>query len=515
MRTILLVSFFLWGKLSFAQQYFTDTTTNGSYGSLYAGLALKNDSIFYMLGIYDGYDPSLRVQLLVSKRKNQQIINQWVRGGADRYYLVRDIKQYGEILYITGTIPINSPFPSQPFYNAYLLIVNTNGDSLLYKEFDSGLSDVTFSSQSIVKVGDEIWMAISSRRISSNSVIDRKVCLLRLDSLGNEKARYIYGNPAPGLFQTPGYLQVNANNEIVVGADNCEGCSSSGVPIWQSWIFSVDTSGQILQQYYTPIGKNIASPFKISTTPDGGAVFSAVKIHNYPQPNGTTNYLYQGSVTKLNSQLQLEWDSIYGIESLSTNLAHVVPDLSGGYVAVGTHSDSMNPRVGWMTKLNAQGEMLWQRFFLPFPSLQDYQWGYLEHVAVTERGNIVAAGRGENHTSALDHAQYAWIIKTDSMGCLVPGCALSLGELTTAPVYLRVYPNPATDVLNVLLKADQPLPGAVFKLTDMLGRTRHSWKAGPEDIQYQISLTDFEQGMYVLQLWRNGQLLGWEKVIKN
>ncbi|MFN3529239.1 MAG: T9SS type A sorting domain-containing protein [Bacteroidia bacterium] len=331
--------------------------------------------------------------------------------------------------------------------------------------------------------------------------------------MGNEKARYIYGNQTTGLRQVPGYLQVNANNEIVVGADNCQGCGGNTVPVWQSWIFNVDTSGQISNEYFTPIGKNIASPFKVTQTPDGGTVFSAVKIHNYPQPNGSINYRYQGSVTKLNSQLELEWDSIYGIESLSTNLAHVVPDRSGGYVAVGTHSNPNHPRVGWMTKLNAQGEMQWQRFFLPFPSLQDPQWGYLEHVAVTEFGNIVAAGKGQNLTGALDHAQYAWIIKTDSMGCLVPGCAVSLRELTTEPVYLKAWPNPVSEVLNVLVKSEQPLHGTQFKLIDMVGRTQRQWEGSYEELQYQIAVRDLPAGLYVLQLVKGGQLLAREKVV--
>lgn len=514
MRILLFMFFFLLGKIGFGQQYFSDTTTNASYGSLYAGLALENDSTFYTLGIYDGYDPSLKVQLMISKHYNNQVFNRWVRGRADRYYFMRDIKKYGELLYIAGTIPVNSPFPNQPFYNAYMLIMNANGDSILYKEFDSGLPDVTFSSEGIIKLGSEIWLAISWRRVTSNSVLDRKVCLLRLDSLGNEKARFIYGSTATGFSQTVGSIDVNANNEIVVGAGQCQGCLGNGIPINQSWIFVVDTSGQIIRQYFTPQAKNRGGPYKVTSTADGGVVFSATKVHVYPQPGGFNSYRYQGSVIKLNAQFQLEWDTIYGRETPSTALMRTVPDNTGGYIAVGTQFDSINPTVGWMTKLNAQGEMQWQRFFLPFPSLQDHQWGYLEHVAVTELGNIVAAGRGENHTSSLDHAQYAWIIKTDSMGCLVPGCAVSLRELTTQPVYLKAYPNPVSEVLNVLVKSEQPLYGAQFKLIDMVGRIQRQWEGSYEELQYQIAVHDLPAGMYFLQLIKDGQLLASEKIIK-
>jgi hypothetical protein len=437
-----------------------------------------------------------------------------VRGRSDRYYFMRDIKQYGDSLFISGNIPGVSPFPTQPIYNSYLLILNSNGDSVLYKEFDSGIPDVTFAAQGIIKLGNEIWLAVSRRRVNSNTVLDRKVCLLRLDSLGNEKARYIYGSTAPGLSQTVGSIDVNDNNEIVVGAGQCQGCSGNGIPINQSWIFVVDTSGQIIRQYFTPQAKNRGGPYKVTSTSDGGVVFSATKLHVYPQPGGFNSYRYQGSVIKLNAQFQLEWDTIYGRETPITVLYRAVPDQSGGYVAVGAQIDSNDHTYGWMTKLNAQGEMIWQRFFLPFPSVQEIQYGHLEHVEVTELGNIVAAGRGENLNGALDYAQYAWLMKTDSMGCLVPGCAVSLRELTTEPVYLKAWPNPVSEVLNLLVKSEKPLHGAQFKLIDMIGRTQRQWEGSYEELQYQIAVQDLPAGMYFLQLIKDGQLLASEKIIK-
>lgn len=49
----------------------------------------------------------------------------------------------------------------QPVYNAYLLLLHTNGDSPLYDEFDSGLADVAFLGRSVLKLKNEIWLAAS------------------------------------------------------------------------------------------------------------------------------------------------------------------------------------------------------------------------------------------------------------------------------------------------------------------------------------------------------------------
>jgi len=514
MRILLFFSLFLFSKLTFAQYYFTDTTTHGTVASLYAGMVVEDDSTFYMLGLFPEINSNLNVRILVTKRRNQLLVNQWIRGVPDKYYYMGDIKKYGDSLFIIGSIHGVSPFPTQPIYNTYFLILNTNGDSLMYKEFDSGLPDVTISGQGIVKMGNEIWLAVSRRKVSSNTVLDRKVCLIRLDSIGNEKARYVYGNTTLNYSQNVRGIDVNDDNEIIVSAGDCQGCLRNGIAMNQAWIFAVDTSGQIIRQYFSNPSKNLGLPFKTSKTLDGGWVFSTLNIYTYPRPNGFNTYRSQGYVSKLNAQFQLEWDSIYGRETSTTVLVRTVPDNTGGYIAVGAHIDSSHSTLGWMTKFNGHGEMQWQRFFMPFPSLQEIQIGHLQYVAVTDQGNIVAAGRGENFNSSLDHAQYAWLIKTDSMGCLVPGCAVSLRELTTEPVYLKAWPNPVSEVLNVLVKSEKPLYGAQFKLTDMIGRIQRQWEGGYEELQYQIGVQDLSAGMYFLQLIKDGQLLASEKIIK-
>lgn len=513
MRIVLIFVFVFVRLVCTGQHLFTDTSTHNSISSVYNALLLENDSTFYLGAMHVLTSNGITPIASLVKRQNSQIAYIDSFGIKTSNNHVLDLKRWDEGKILVVGEYISGSLGNQNILSTYLYLSSNNGDSIWYRTYHSGLSDVTMAGRSVVKVADEIWLATSWRRVTSNSVIDRKVCLLRLDSLGNEKARYIYGSTATGFSQTVESIDVNDNNEIIVGAGQCQGCSGNGIPVNQSWIFVVDTSGQIIRQYFTPQAKNRGGPFKVTSTADGGVVFSATKVHVYPQPGGFNSYRYQGSVIKLNAQFQLEWDTIYGPETPSTALMRTVPDNTGGYIAIGTQFDSINPTVGWMTKLNAQGEMQWQRFFLPFPSLQDHQWGYLEHVAVTELGNIVAAGKGLNLTGALDHAQYAWIIKTDSMGCLVPGCAVSLRELTTEPVYLKAWPNPVSEVLNVLVKSEKPLHGAQFKLIDMVGRTQRQWEGSYEELQYQIAVHDLPAGLYVLQLVKDGQLLAREKVV--
>lgn len=151
---------FLLRKVPFAQRYFTDTTTDGSGASLCAGMAIVNGATFYMLSLFPGCNPNLNVRLLVSERRNQQVVNQWVRDRADKYYFLEDLKQWGAH-YSYWINPRHIAMDHQPVYNAYLLLLHTNGDSPLYDEFDSGLADVAFLGRSVLKLKNEIWLAAS------------------------------------------------------------------------------------------------------------------------------------------------------------------------------------------------------------------------------------------------------------------------------------------------------------------------------------------------------------------
>jgi uncharacterized membrane protein (UPF0182 family) len=82
--------------------------------------------------------------------------------------------------------------------------------------------------------------------------------------------------------------------------------------------------------------------------------------------------------------------------------------------------------------------------------------------------------------------------------------------LYVEPVYLKAWPNPVSEVLNVLVKSEKPLHGAQFKLIDMVGRTQRQWEGSYEELQYQIAVHDLPAGLYALQLVKDGQLLARE-----
>lgn len=116
-----------------------------------------------------------------------------------------------------------------------------------------------------------------------------------------------------------------------------------------------------------------------------------------------------------------------------------------------------------LLKFDSLGNMLWQRLFK--------QWyrdnrGY--SLTPVYNGFIICAdGKDTTHTTGITDA---WVIKTDTNGCVVPGCHLKDGlvQLLNPEDFIMVYPNPANDVINIsVIDARAKLPN-VF-IYDMSG----------------------------------------------
>jgi hypothetical protein len=95
-------------------------------------------------------------------------------------------------------------------------------------------------------------------------------------------------------------------------------------------------------------------------------------------------------------------------------------------------------------KIDLEGNLKWKRLFK--------QWHrdnrFFSLTAVPDGFIICADGKDTTHTTGFTDA---WIIKTDTNGCIIPGCHLTDGlvQLTNPDAFVTVHPNPATDKITV------------------------------------------------------------------
>jgi len=157
-----------------------------------------------------------------------------------------------------------------------------------------------------------------------------------------------------------------------------------------------------------------------------------------------------------------------------------------------------------LAKIDTLGNLKWKRRFS--------QW-YKDNrafslTAVPDGFIICADGKDTTHTTGFTDA---WIIKTDTNGCIIPGCHLADGlvQLTNPDAFVTVYPNPATDNITVQI-TDNRAKLKSYLLYDSKGNfiKQHQLPNNPETVD--IATDKLSAGNYYLVL----ELQGGERAVK-
>jgi hypothetical protein len=113
-----------------------------------------------------------------------------------------------------------------------------------------------------------------------------------------------------------------------------------------------------------------------------------------------------------------------------------------------------------------------------------------------------------------------WVIKTDSMGCLVPGCDLITGlnsQVTNLREALTLWPNPTAGPLEVkiALPGSGPTEGPLrLVVTSLDGRLIQERNLPAERYQQvRLDLGQEAAGLYSVHLVEGGRWLAGVKVV--
>lgn len=251
-------------------------------------------------------------------------------------------------------------------------------------------------------------------------------------------------------------------------------------------------------------------------------IFARLHGTYYSMNNGTIRY--RGNVVKLNSNLQVEWDTKFGEEQgwpwIDLRDAVMLEDSS--VVVAGTHAEEVDngnafQSYGWLVKIDKYGDVLWERKFYNISHTEDPLNNYHRIMALdkTPDGGFVGVGEARNGTDILDGlpGQHGWLVKTDSLGCIVPGCQFAdVKEETDLEQALTVYPNPVQDQLNVFYAGGQE---GTLKLSSLEGKVLRQTKVSSEAITYMVPVGDLAAGVYLVVLENTvGEVVVTKKVVK-
>jgi len=220
----------------------------------------------------------------------------------------------------------------------------------------------------------------------------------------------------------------------------------------------------------------------------------------------------------------LVWERQYDAPASESTLWAAKEVTHGGdLVAVGqSYVDA--PSRGILLRTTDAGDSLWLRYYEYSDSLMNRGRGWLYDVLPTADGGFIAVGSALGTSNDPNdppaYSQDMWVIKTDSMGCLVPGCDLITGlnsQVTNLREALTLWPNPTAGPLEVKIAlpgsgpTESPLRLVVTSLDGRLIQERNL--PAERHQQVRLDLGQEAAGLYSVHLVEGGRWLAGVKVV--
>ncbi|MDP1726993.1 MAG: T9SS type A sorting domain-containing protein [Bacteroidota bacterium] len=305
----------------------------------------------------------------------------------------------------------------------------------------------------------------------------------------------IFHKPYNGIY-TPAKMNLISNNRILmVGGHHYY--NWDGVGDNKPWYMITDTNGYKLfekkyfdsiryDKYMTGIHKINANCFLI----DGSK-------NSYIGDN--TFFYLMDTLGKINRQWSLPIE--YGIYNASI--------LEGKYIVAAANDKKDSIDIGKLIKTDTTGNIIWQREYYT-----SYYTSIFYGLSKGFNNGFIITGTAIDTTHATAH-QDAWLVVTDSFGCVTPGCHLAnyVQEISVQKIeYLSSWPNPVHDLLKCKLHPSLLPEECLLVLIDINGK--ELLKIKPTENNIEIPVSKLPDGFYYLMLLKNNKLLGSSKLIK-
>jgi len=384
---------------------------------------------------------------------------------ANRKYFVSSlVKSHDEGIvicsYVINTLDDNK--------NYSLIKINVNNEIEFSKTYGDSLNDE--QALHVINTNDNGFLIVGQSVFPQNS--DAEMYAVKTDSAGNfEWEQYYGGNNFEGAYSA---IQTPDSGYLVFGFTQSFG---AGQPDW--YIVKSDKLGnQQWQRLYEGIaGGDI----------DIGSGIIKLSDNNYLLSGGGGVY---GRLIKINSQGVVIWQKNYTYPGgTGGNFLYWARELTDySIIAAGGTNKPSESDAGWIIKTDSAGNLLWQR---KYNKTNDVELFY--DFIPTDDAGFVLCGQARNPQT---NNQDAWLLKVDSLGCPYADCTVGIDEADNTKVVADIYPNPASELLNVEF---QNVEDWLISLTDVNGKVVYTSNNDKETI-ITVNVSSFSAGVYLLQL---------------
>jgi Secretion system C-terminal sorting domain len=351
---------------------------------------------------------------------------------------------------------------------SWLLRLDINGDTLWTQTFSAGIgSTIVNDANSMASINSTVYGMTGYFKPQPLTIISAYF----ISSIGN-------GFPlANKIFDTSPYgTEAYAINKTFDGGFIISSAIGTGVSSSDFYLIRTNAFGDTLWTRTYDNSQNDAGR-AIQQTADSGFIVA-----------GYTRYLinaYNIYLIKTDSIGDTLWTKQY-VDTVTGGANSIQQTLDGGYIIAGVRLGEM-----YIIKTNAWGDTLWTRTFGDSQNLSQ-----AFNVRQTQDGGYIISGTG-----TIGSAFGAYIIKTDSLGIVSSGTGIA--EVNN-PLLFDVYPNPASEILNVKIKG---VSGRNASLTiyNMNGQLVYATGV-KNNATVQIDLSVLPYGMYAVSLRSNNRI---------
>jgi hypothetical protein len=258
------------------------------------------------------------------------------------------------------------------------------------------------------------------------------------------------------------------------------------------WVVKLDASGNLLWQKCLG-GSRGDYASSIQQTSDGGYIVAGYTQSSDGDVSGNHGF-YDGWVVKLDTSGNLLWQKCLGGSDWWDVFNDIQKTSDGGYIVAG-RTDSNDGDVsgnhgsgdGWVVKLDASGNLLWQK------CLGGSDEDYARSIQQTSDGGYIVVGyttSNDGDVSGHHGNPYGYSIPDFWVVKLAPD---NLGtEELSVNAKIGVYPNPVKDILHFTSKE----PVVKAEIFDQNGRLIKT----AEVFNNQLSVSSLSKGIYFLNL---------------
>ncbi len=352
---------------------------------------------------------------------------------------------------------ITCGFIDDSLERAFIMKIDTAGNILLWHEYTDTATRF-FQAMDVLEIPGQGYMLLINANYNSKAY----VLVYRTDTLGdtiNQNLKHQSGNTVPWI------MSRMLNGHYMIGSANSK---QGNTPFWtQTWLIEIDSSGNT-ERSWLDADAHTGWPLSMLQTSDSGWIITRQRmdfdVADFQQ--------FKASVLKMDKNFNRQWELVLGDSSDATGFYDVQALPDGNFVACGTTPTWGYDSAyywGWLIKFDSSGNVIWDR---KFPGMARYgAESNLSSLEVLPNGDLLACGQVDLTVDiGITPIQYGWIVRTDSLGCVLENCFLTdLQEpKPIKSLNIKIYPNPAGN--ECLLKIDEPRQMQSASIFDNVGR---------------------------------------------